>query len=250
MHLRTSLGAALALALAACGGSQREVVSADAGPGCPHGHCPHGHGPHGHGPHGHGGHAMPHRFERAEDWVAAFDDPARDAWQKPAEVVQLAAITPGMHVADIGAGTGYFLPHLSRAVGAGGVVHALDVEPDMVRHMTERAQREGLANVRARQIAADDPGLAAGSLDRILVVDTWHHIDARVDYSKKLLAGLKPGGRLLVVDFTLESAKGPPATHRIAPEQVVAELTQAGFRAEIVAGETLPDQYVVVGHRP
>jgi predicted methyltransferase len=193
---------------------------------------------------------MPHRFERAADWVAAFDDPARDAWQKPAEVVQLSAIAPGMHVADIGAGTGYFLPHLSRAVGAQGVVHALDVEPDMVRHMTERTRREGLANVQARVIPTNDPGLAPASVDRVLVVDTWHHIDARVDYSKKLLAGLKPGGRLLVVDFTLESGKGPPAKHRIAPEAVISELTQAGFRAELVADETLPDQYVVVGHRP
>jgi predicted methyltransferase len=193
---------------------------------------------------------MPHRFERASDWVAAFDDPGRDAWQKPSEVVAVASIATGMQVADLGAGTGYFLPHLSRAVGPSGVVHALDVEPDMVRHMTDRAKREGLGNVQAKHIRVDDPGLAAGSVDRVLVVNTWHHLDSRVDYAKKLLVALEPGGKLVVVDFTLESPKGPPPSHRIAPEAVVKELVDAGFRAEVVKSETLPDQYVVVGSKP
>lgn len=108
----------------------------------------HRHGPahdheHGHGPIG-------HRFEKADQWKAVFDDPARDSWQKPGDVVSLMGIEPGQTVADIGAGTGYFLPHLSRAVGEAGQVVAVDIEPDMVRHMNERAKEAGWTNVTAR----------------------------------------------------------------------------------------------------
>ena len=192
---------------------------------------------------------MPHRFEHADRWAKVFDDPARDAWQRPAQVVALLQIAPGMTVADIGAGTGYFLPYLSRAVGPTGKVLGLDVEADMVRHMKDRASREGLANVTAAQVAPDDPGLPAGAVDRVLIVDTWHHIGAREAYVKKLAAGLRPGGFVTVVDFTLESDKGPPREHRIPADVVMKELASAGLAARVVQ-ETLPDQYIVVGERP
>jgi predicted methyltransferase len=189
-----------------------------------------------------------HRFEKAEDWAKEFDDPARDAWQKPAEVVGLMKIAPGMTVADIGAGTGYFEPHLSRAVGASGKVLALDVEPDMVRYLGERVKREKLANVEARTAQLADPGLGKASVDRVLIVDTWHHIDARPAYAAKLLEGLKPGGLVVIVDFTMEAQHGPPKEHRVPPEKVAAELKAAGLSTQI-ATETLPEQYVVIGAR-
>jgi len=195
-------------------------------------------------------HAGPigHRFDDAERWAVQFDDPKRDVWQKPEHVVDLLEIAPGMGVADIGAGTGYFLPHLSRAVGADGTVLALDIEPDMVRYMEERARREGLDNVEVRRVEPSDPGLAAGSVDRILVVDTWHHIAQREAYTVKLAAALAPGGRVAIVDFTQESPRGPPRAHRIRPEQVARELEAGGLVARIAA-EDLPDQYVVVGEK-
>ncbi|UQA57970.1 class I SAM-dependent methyltransferase [Polyangium aurulentum] len=189
-----------------------------------------------------------HRFEKAEDWAKEFDDPARDAWQKPAEVVALMKIAPGMTVADIGAGTGYFEPHLSRAVGPSGKVLALDVEPDMVRYLGERAKREKLANVEARAAQLADPGLGDASVDRVLIVDTWHHIDARPAYAAKLLKALKPGGLVVIVDFTMDAKHGPPKEHRIAPEKIVEELKGAGLPAQI-ATESLPEQYIVIGAR-
>lgn len=191
---------------------------------------------------------MPHRFEDAAKWAKVFDDPARDAWQRPDDVVAALKLGAGMTVADLGAGTGYFLPRLSQAVGPAGQVLGLDVEPDMVRFMTERAASAKLANVTARQVAFDDPGLAAGSVDRVLIVDTWHHIAAREAYSKKLAAALKPGGFVAVVDFTLETEKGPPRQHRIPAEQVVAELVAGGLGARVIE-EPLPDQFIVVGSR-
>jgi SAM-dependent methyltransferase len=203
----------------------------------------------GHAGHHHGGGPLVHRFDGAEGWSKEFDDPARDAWQKPAEVVALLELRPGMTVADVGAGTGYFLPYLSRAVGPSGAVLALDIEPDMVRFMRERAAREGLANVRSDVVRGDDPGLPQGKVDRVLIVDTWHHIPERAAYAARLRAGLAPGGRVAIVDFTMEAQHGPPKMHRIPPEQVVAELAAGGLAASIVP-ETLPEQYVVVGTLP
>ncbi|NUP05830.1 MAG: methyltransferase domain-containing protein [Polyangiaceae bacterium] len=200
------------------------------------------------GHHHHHGGGMPLRFDKAEEWTKVFDDPERDAWQRPAEVVTLLAISPGMTVADLGAGTGYFLPHLSRAVGPSGKALGLDVEDDMVRFMTERAAKEGFANVEAKKVPFDAPGLASSSVDRILIVDTWHHIESRPEYAKKLAAALRPDGFVAIVDFTMETEKGPPKNHRVAPEAAMKDLEAGGLSVKL-AEETLPDQYVVIGRR-
>ncbi len=196
---------------------------------------------HHHGP-------LVHRFQNAEQWAKEFDDPTRDAWQKPAEVIAAMRLAPGMTAVDLGAGTGYFLPHLSRAVGPQGKVIALDIEPDMIRYMKERAAREGLANVEARVVPLDDPSLAAGSVDRLLIADTWHHVDGRPAYAQKLAAALAPGGAVYVVDFTAEAHRGPPREHRLPPAQVASELASAGLVTRIVPSG-LPDQYIVEGRR-
>lgn len=189
-------------------------------------------------------------FEDAERWSKKFDAPRRKEWQKPTEVIELMKIEPGMTVADIGAGTGYFLGYLSNAVGIHGTVLGLDVEPTMVDFMTDRAKREGWSNVEVRTIQPNDPGLHAGTVDRILIVNTWHHIyDDRESYSRKLYDALTPGGEILVVDFTHQSSHGPPVSQRLRSEEVMAELQAGGFAVEILK-ESLPDQYIVVGRRP
>ena len=235
--LRARIGrtaAAAMLLLVACGGGAAGAEPAPAAPPPPHAHAS-----------AHGD----HRFEKAEDWAPLFDDPGRAAWQKPDEVVALLELAPGMTVVDVGAGTGYFLSRLSAAVGETGRVIATDIEPDMVRYMVERAAREKLANVSAVVAPADDVGVTAGSADRALVVDVWHHIHRREQYAARLARALRPGGRVVIVDFTLEARRGPPRDHRLAPEAVMAELRAGGLTAE-VAAESLPDQYVVVGRRP
>lgn len=192
--------------------------------------------------HGHHG-AMPARFDGAEGWARVFDDPARDAWQRPDEVVAALELTSSMHVADVGAGTGYFTVRLARAVTDGQVV-ATDIEPDMVRYLEARAQREQLSNVRAALATATGSGLAPRSVDRILVVDVWHHIADRVAYARDLAAALRPGGRVLVVDFKLDATQGPPPEHRLAPESIAADLRAAGLDAR-VRQSALPEQYLV-----
>jgi len=198
--------------------------------------------PDAHGDDRHRGHH--HDFSDAEHWSERFDDPERDAWQRPDQVVALMGLAPGMTVADLGAGTGYFLPHLSPGVGAQGRVLGLDVEAEMVEFMTERCQREGLDNVEARKVAPDEPGLAGGSVDRVLIVNTWHHLDYRPGYAAKLRAALAPGGAVYVVDYTREAPFGPPSKHRLTPEEVLAELAEGGLEGELV-DEELPHQYVV-----
>jgi len=190
-----------------------------------------------------------HRFAVAQDWVDRFEGPDRDRWQRPEHVVALVGVVPGMTVADLGAGTGYFEPYLSRAVGETGRVLALDIEPSMIDYIDKRAAAAGLVNVEARVIGVDDPALPAGGIDRVLIVNTWHHIAARARYAERLRAGLRSGGAVYIVDFTLDTELGPPRRHRLAPEVVVAELVAGGLDASVVAGDGLEHQYVVVGKK-
>lgn len=190
---------------------------------------------------------MHHRFDDAEHWAKVFDDPARDAWQQPDRVIAALELSPAMVVADIGAGTGYFAMRLARAVPRGQVI-ATDIEPDMVKYMTERAKREGLGNVRAVVTPPADPQLPEAGVDRILVVDVWHHIDDRAGYARALARALKPGGRLAIVDFTAAATHGPPAEHRLPPDEVLGELRSAGLTASL-SPTALPEQYIAIGVR-
>jgi SAM-dependent methyltransferase len=162
--------------------------------------------------------------------------------------VSLLQLWPGNVVADIGAGTGHFEPYLARAVGATGRVLALDVEPHMVSYLKRRVKKERLANVTVQQVTANDPGLPDGSVDRLLVVDTWHHLPQRAQYAAAMNRALRPGGFVVVVDFTAESPEGPPAGARLSPATVIAELQAGGFSAHTVT-ESLPFQYVVIGQK-
>ena len=228
------LVAVAAISLIACGGTQHPHADGHHAEGSLHSEGSEGEG--------HGG--MHHDFSDAQHWSAVFDAPERDAWQRPDEVVELMDIAPGMHVADIGAGTGYFEPYLSGAVGQDGRVLALDVEPSLVEFMRERARREATSNVEAGLIPYDDPQLDANTIDRVLIVNTWHHIGDRVEYAELLAHSLTPGGIVFVVDFTMDSDHGPAREHRLTAEDVAEEFEEAGFATSTLE-ESLPDQYVL-----
>ena len=214
-----------------------------------HGH-EHGHGAKAghHGDHQHHK-GVHHDFSDADRWFRIFEGEERDEFQKPDHVVALMELQPGMTVADVGAGTGYFLPYLSAAVGPDGRVLGLDPEANLVHFMQERGKKEGWTNVEARQIPLDTPNLEASSANRILLVNTWHHIDDRDRYSAKLQQALAPGGRVIVVDYTKESPRGPSVEHRLPAQRVVEELEAGGLEAKVLE-EDLPWQYVVVASKP
>jgi SAM-dependent methyltransferase len=183
------------------------------------------------------------RFDNAEEWARVFDDPERDAWQKPDEVLRALALPRDAAVADIGSGTGYFAVRFARVLPQGRVF-GIDIEPDMVRYLNERAKREHLPHLTSHLGGADDPHLPA-PVDLAIVVDVYHHIGAREQYFRRVRDGLKPGGRLAVIDFRLDAPIGPPRRHRIPPEQVKRELARAGF--ELAQEHVfLPHQYFLV----
>lgn len=184
-----------------------------------------------------------HSFAGAEQWAHVFDDPKRDAWQKPHEVIQALDLKPDAVVADIGAGTGYFSVRLANMLPQ-GKVYAVDIEPDMVKYLAERAKREKRDNMIAVAAAPDDPRLP-GKADLALMVDVYHHVDDRERYFRNLRGALKPGGRVAIIDFRMNAREGPPRAARVPPKRVIAEMKSAGYA---LAGEQdfLPNQYFLI----
>jgi ubiquinone/menaquinone biosynthesis C-methylase UbiE len=179
-------------------------------------------------------------------YIAMLDDPARDAEQKPHEVVMALGLKEGERIADIGAGSGYFTLRFAQHVGAGGQVLAVDISPEMIVHLNQRIRDARLDNVRTILAAPDDPLLAASSVDQIFICDTWHHIQGHAQYLAQLEKALKPGGQVIIIDYQKKDmAVGPPAEMRLAREEVVSEFQQNGFR--LAKEHTfLPYQYFLV----
>jgi cyclopropane fatty-acyl-phospholipid synthase-like methyltransferase len=188
--------------------------------------------------HGHAG----HRFEHAEEWAARFEDPARDAWQKPDEVIAALGLPADAKLADVGSATGYFSVRFARALPQ-GTVYGVDVESSMVDYLKQRAETENLKNLSVVLGAFDDAKIPE-PVDCILIVNTIHHIGERPAYFTKLAASLKPNGRIAVIDFKKGSKRGPPDADKLTVEQVAAELQQAGLALQS-SWPFLPDQYFV-----
>lgn len=178
-------------------------------------------------------------------YIAALEDPKRDAYQKPQEVVTALALKPGEVVADIGAGSGYFALRLAHHVGPSGHVYAVDVSPDMIRRMNQRIRDAKLLNVSTILAAPNDP-LLPQPVDRFLFVNVWHHIENRPAYLALMKRLLKPAGQIVMIDFHKQDLPvGPPAAMKIAREDLVAEMKTGGF---VVAREhkMLPYQYFLI----
>ena len=197
---------------------------------------------------GHKGHddaTVHHRFDDAESWAKRFEDPERDAWQMPDRVVEVLIVRKDMVVADIGSATGYFPVRFARACPE-GLVLGVDIEPDMVLYLNDRARREGLTNLVSTLAGADDPHLPVLA-DLVFICDTYHHINGRIDYFGRLQEQLTENGRVAVVDFRPSSKRGPK--HKLAPEVVEKEMIEAGYRV-VERYDFLPDQYFLVFERP
>jgi ubiquinone/menaquinone biosynthesis C-methylase UbiE len=179
-------------------------------------------------------------------YIAALDDPARDAYQKPDEVMKALALRPGEVVADIGSGSGYFTLRFARAVGSAGRVYAVDISPDMIRHLNHRLRDEGVRNVVPVLAEPDDPLLPDASVDRFVIVDTWHHVEDQAKYVALMKRMLKPGGQVVHIDFQKRDLPvGPPPAMKIAREDLVKQMEGAGFGL-VAEHSFLPYQYFLV----
>ena len=178
-------------------------------------------------------------------YIKALEDPARDAYQKPHEVIEALAIKPGEVIADIGSGSGYFTLRLARHVGEKGHVYGVDVNADMLRHLNERIRDGGVLNASTILARPDDP-LLPQAVDRFVVIDVWHHVDDQAKYLTLMKKLLKPGGQVVMIDFHKRDLPvGPPAAMKISREALVAQMETHGFK---VAREHtfLPYQYFLV----
>jgi arsenite methyltransferase len=184
-----------------------------------------------------------HGFHNVQHWVQVFESPERAEWQKPDEVAHALNLKPGQTVVDIGAGTGYFTRRFARAVGPTGTAVGVDIEPEMVDYMKTDAKKLKLSNYEARPGKSDDPELASHSADVVFFCDVLHHIDDRLAYLRKVKPALKPGGRVVVIDFKKRTLPvGPPPADKIAREEMISEFRAAGYR--LVRGHHfLPYQY-------
>ncbi len=178
--------------------------------------------------------------------LGLLEAPDRDEWQRPHQILDALGIAEASVVADVGAGSGWFTVRLARRVGPNGRVYAQDVQLEMLNATSRRVSREGLGNVKPTLGRGNDPGLPAGALDAVLVVDVLHEIDDHVTFLANLGRALKPGGLIGIVDFKPGGAgPGPDPGDRVPPEDVEREASRAGL--VLRRRETfLPFQYVLI----
>jgi len=180
--------------------------------------------------------------KEGRDGVArTLDNPNRDKTQKPEEIIELMHIRPGMTVADIGTGTGYMLPFLSKAV-EGGKVIGEDIAPDFLDRARARVSSDKLTNADLILGTETDPKLPAHAVDIALVLDVYHHFN----YPAKMLAniahGLKPHAHLVIVDFY---KKDMPNHVRLDRDEVAREVESNGFRLIATTEHTGNKQYML-----
>lgn len=178
-------------------------------------------------------------------YIKALEDPKRDAYQKPHEVMTALALKPGEVIADIGAGSGYFTFRVAPHVGTTGRVFAVDINQEMIDHIKQRMRDLKVANVSPILSRPNDP-LLPEPVDRFLIVDVWHHIEDQPGFLAVMKKHLKPGGQVVMIDFHKRDLPvGPPAAMKIAREDLLKQMLANGF--ELAAEHTfLPYQYFLV----
>jgi ubiquinone/menaquinone biosynthesis C-methylase UbiE len=191
-------------------------------------------------------HQMHRLHTDPKSYIRALEDPKRDAYQKPQEVLMALGLRAGEIIADIGAGSGYFTFRLAHHVGDKGRVYAVDVSPDMILHINRRIRELKVSNVVSVLAEPDDPLLANRSVDRFFFCDSWHHIENQTQYLSVMKRMLKPKGEVVMIDFHKKDIPvGPPLQMKIAREDVIKQLESNGFRLS-KEHTFLPYQYFLV----
>jgi cyclopropane fatty-acyl-phospholipid synthase-like methyltransferase len=180
--------------------------------------------------------------------LSIFDSPGRDDRLQINRVMDILDITPGKNVADIGAGSGWFTVRAARGVADTGSVYAVDINPEAMRYIDKRVQKEGLRNVKTILSRSDDPQLPANQIDSVLLLKTYHEIDKPVALLRNLRASLRPGAKVGIID-----RNGNGENHGVAPDIVIKEASEAGYalqsKYDFVKGDGM-DYFLVFVVRP
>jgi precorrin-6B methylase 2 len=170
----------------------------------------------------------------------------REQEERPAQTIAALEIRPGMTVADLGAGSGYYSFRIAPLVGSAGTVLAVDIEPAMLAVIDERARREGIGNLRTVRSSERDPHLAPASVDLVFMVDVYHELEYPYEIMLKVRDALKPGGRVALIEYRAEDpAVMIKAVHKMSQAQMLREMEAAGLRHSKTV-ETLPLQHLLI----
>ena len=172
----------------------------------------------------------------------------REQEEAPSKAIEALELKPGMAIADIGAGSGYYTSRLARQVAPSGRVYATDIQPGMIEILNRRVKGEGLTNVETILGAMDDPRLPPASIDLAIMVDVYHELQQPQVFLQRLKPAFKPGGRLVLLEFRKEDPHVPILeVHKMSVAEVKAELEAEGFAIERVIN-VLPWQHIIVLH--
>ena len=156
--------------------------------------------------------------------LSIFETPGRDERLQIKRVMDMLGIEPGKNAADIGAGSGWFTVRAAHRVTGSGTVYAVDISPEAIRYIAQRAKKEKLHNIKTILSQPDDPQLPANSIDAVLLLKTYHEVAHPVVLLKNLRSSLKPGARIGVID-----RNGKAENHGVSKDVVVHEAAQAGY---------------------
>ncbi|MFZ0864110.1 MAG: class I SAM-dependent methyltransferase [Candidatus Sulfotelmatobacter sp.] len=157
--------------------------------------------------------------------LSVFDSPGREDRLQINRVMDILGVAPGKAVADIGAGSGWFTVRAARRVGGSGLVYAVDINPEAIRYVAERARKEQLQNVKTILSQADNPLLPASSVDAVLLLKAYHEVAQPVTLLQNLRAALRPGAKVGVID-----RNGNGENHGVGRDIVIREATEAGYK--------------------
>ena len=157
--------------------------------------------------------------------LSIFESEGRDQRLQINRVMDILGITLGKNVADIGAGSGWFAVRATQKTGATGVVYAVDINPEAIRYIANRARKEHLSNVKTILSKADDPMLLAASVDSVLLLKTYHEVAEPIILLRNLRASLRPGAKVGIID-----RNGNGENHGVGKDVVIREAKQAGYK--------------------
>jgi SAM-dependent methyltransferase len=178
-----------------------------------------------------------------------LERPTREREERTSKLVELLGVEKDSSVADIGAGTGYFTFPIAKKASE-GVVHAIDIQPEMLEFIEARKRTEGVTNIRPALGAIDDARLEPESIDLALAVDAYHEFSHPWEMLESLKKALRPGGRLILVEFRLEDPEVPiKRLHKMSEAQARRELEAAGFEW-VRTEDCLPRQHVLIFQKP